>query len=455
LELGDLLQALRRFWALGVAVLALCIGAGAVAAFVPTPTYKATSTLLVEPRGPSIDFSSVEAVTFLLPSIVEQVGAPGFEQRVIAAADPTVSPSSVSITGESKSGTSIFKVHAESPNKYVATRLANGAARQLVQGKISDRLKLSLLAPATVPSSPASPMRVAIMAGATGLGLIAALFSVLAANAARRRLQSAEEIQRRFGLEVLGEIPASRRFPRTAAEVFLKEDHAELAEAFQRLRTNLELATEGDGTIAVISCAPGEGKSTVTANLAWALASLGRRVVAVDCDLRKPSLYRLLELASRPGMAEVAAGADPKELAQRTQEPTLRGIPAGDVDRHPAQILHDGIPRLFDGLHDSTVLIDTPPLLGVAEGAFVATSAAAVLVVIDARHRNPDELERVLHELERGNAHVIGAVLNRARVSRPSYTSTYYRTTHAASGAGLSTEDHSLQSRRARRMLSR
>jgi Mrp family chromosome partitioning ATPase len=177
--------------------------------------------------------------------------------------------------------------------------------------------------------------------------------------------------------------------------------------------------------------------------------------VAVDCDLRKPSLYRLLELASRPGMAEVAAGADPKELAQRTQEPTLRGIPAGDVDRHPAQILHDGIPRLFDGLHDSTVLIDTPPLLGVAEGAFVATSAAAVLVVIDARHRNPDELERVLHELERGNAHVIGAVLNRARVSRPSYTSTYYRTTHAASGAGLSTEDHSLQSRRARRTLSR
>jgi polysaccharide biosynthesis transport protein len=455
MEFGDLLQALRRFWLLGAAVLALCIGAGAAAAFVPTPKYRASSTLLVEPRGASIDFSSVEAVSFLLPSIVEQVETPGFRHAVLDAVDPTISPGSVKISGEVKSGTAIFKVKAESSDRYLAALVANQAAREAVRRKLSDRLKLSLLAPAGVPSSPSSPLRVPIMAGATGLGLIAALFSVLAANAARRRLQSGEDIQRRFGVEVLGEIPASRSFPRTAAELFLEEEHAHIAEAFQRLRTNLELAHEDAQSIAVISCAPGEGKSTVTANLAWALASLGRKVVAVDCDLRKPMLHRYLELVSMPGMAEVAAGADPKELTQRTREPTLSAIPAGDVNRHPAQILHEGVPRVLAGLNDSIVFLDTPPLLGVAEGAFVATSAAAVLLVIDARHRNPDELERVLHELTRGNARIVGAVLNRARVSRSSYTSSYYRTTHAPTGAVGTLHARAPRRRRERRILSR
>jgi capsular exopolysaccharide synthesis family protein len=455
LELGDLLQALRRFWLLGVGVLAVCIGLGAIAAFVPTPKYKATSTLLVEPKGDSIDFSSIEAVSFLLPSVVEEVGTASFEHAVITAVDPTLAPSAVKISGEIKSGTAIFKIHAESTNRFTAARVANQAAREAVRRKISDRLTLSELAPAGVPSSPSSPMRAPILAGAAGVGLIAALFSVLAANAARRRLHSAEEIQRRFGIEVLGEIPASRDFPSTAADVFLKRDYAQLSEAFQRLRTNLELAHERQGPIAVISCAPGEGKSTVTANLAWALASLGRKVVAVDCDLRKPALHRWLELAPLPGVAEVASGADPMELAQRTKEPTLRGIPAGDVNRHPAQILHDGLPRLLEGLDDSIVLIDTPPLLGVAEGAFVATSAAAVLVVIDARHRNPDELERVLHDLARSNANVIGAVVNRARRSHTSYASTYYRTTHAASARTLSAHDRLARRRREGRTLSR
>src|ERR1019366_6249684 len=133
--------------------------------------------------------------------------------------------------------------------------------------------------------------------------LIAAIFAAIGADAIRRRLSQVDETRAAVGLPVLAEIPRVGRNALRPAEVFGNADPL-LLEAFQELRSNLLLSLpDGRGaSIAITSGEAGEGKSSVTADLAWALASERRPVTAVDRDLRKPTMHLLLgSAAADPG----------------------------------------------------------------------------------------------------------------------------------------------------------
>jgi succinoglycan biosynthesis transport protein ExoP len=331
-------------------------------------------------------------------------------------------------------GTLVVDVSATHTNPRIAQEIADAAAGQFLTQSVSPIVSFSVADPARVPREPSSPLKGPILLGAGLLGLIAALFSAIGANALRRRVASTDEIRERYGIEVLGEIPAKRRFPASVGELFTDPAFADVVEAYQRLRTNLEIAAKRHLFVAVTSCVQGEGKSTVTANLAWTLASIGHSVVAVDCDLRRPTLHKRFELNLEKGVSDIADGVDVGSLAKDTDMQTLTVIPAGDAKRHPAEIVSMAFPRLVDELQDEIVLIDTPPMLGVGETTLIATITKAVLLVIDARHRDPAEVEAVLNELRRTGADVLGAVVNKSHVSRSRRRSYYYYQQSAKSG---------------------
>jgi capsular exopolysaccharide synthesis family protein len=323
-------------------------------------------------------------------------------------------------------GTAIVRVAGESTSPIAAAAAANAASRETVAHPLSPSAKMSLLAPAQVPTAPASPRKVPILGGSIVLGLIAALFTTLGATAVRRRVRSSEEIQDRFGVEVLSEIPSVRRLPSETSEIFANERWAEVDEAFQRLRTNVEFAADGDLVLAVTSSAPGEGKSTVAAALAWALANVGHDVVAVDADLRRPTLHRYFGARLEGGLADLSTwDSSVDELLQGTDLPNLAVLSAGRLDRHPTQIVYGALPRILMDLDGRVLVIDTPPLLGVSEAAMVANLARNTLLVIDARRRDPAELARVLRDLSRGGTRVLGAAVNRARLRHPRYAQAY------------------------------
>jgi len=426
-ELRDLGQALRRFWLLSLAVFAAILGLGAAAAFLPTPRYKAETTLIVQPKD--VSFATIDTVAFLLPTVVAQVRTDAFALLVQHALPPSARGDKATVDASFDAGTAIMHVGAESTSPLTAALAANAAARLAIARPVSTQMKLSLLAPASIPRSPASPQRVPILLGSAVLGAIAAVFAAIGASIMRRRVQSSDEIQDRFGLEVLAEIPTRRSLPPLATTMFRDDRFLDLDEAFQRLRTNVEFALDGDLAVAVTSSAPGEGKSTVTAGLAWALAAMGRDVVAVDADLRRPTLHEYFDARLDGGLADLERDIDAsvEMLLQSTDLPQLSVLSAGRAEQHPARILHDVIPRVLAELEGRAVVIDTPPLLGVSEGASVATHAGNAILVIDARRRNPAELEHVLRELRRGGANVLGATVNRARARHAGYASMYYK----------------------------
>lgn len=415
MEFRDLLRTLKRFRFLVAGVIAGAVALGALASFVPAERYTASTTLLVEPSAEEVDFSDVEAVRFLLPALAERVGTSAFHATVRSQVSPRWANADVSLNASIEQGTGLVRLTAEGRPPTAVAAYANAGSRALIRQRVSRRIAISVLDAADRPTSPSSPRKVPIMFGSVLFGMILAVFAALAANSLRRGIQDTEEVRDRFGLEVLAEIPQSRRFPETTAELFNGSGDPRVIEAFQRLRTNLGIVTGRENlAITVTSCDAGEGKSTVTAALAWVLASLGPRVVAIDCDLRRPALHRYLGVELEGGLAN-ANGIDPSGLTQPTPLPSLSVVSAGRTDRHPTEILYTTLPRLLNAFDGNLILIDTPPMLGVAESTLIATMTKAVLLVIDTKQTTRSELEQVLHDLRRANVRVLGAVVNRGK----------------------------------------
>ena len=167
----------------------------------------------------------------------------------------------------------------------------------------------------------------------------------------RRRLSRVTEVKERIGATVLGEIPRSSVTGLRPAELFVKHSEPMAMEAFQELRSNLliSLPAGATATIGVTSCDPGEGKTSVATNIAWALAAQDRHVTAIDCDLRKPALHTQMGVPFGPGVTSRRT-EDALAHASRTPNPYLDVIPAGIIDRHPSDVVSAHLPLLIEEL---------------------------------------------------------------------------------------------------------
>jgi capsular exopolysaccharide synthesis family protein len=418
-EIRDFFRTLGRHRLVSLVVFLLILGVGVEAAYLRANSYRATATVLAQPAQGKTDFNSVDAVRFILPSVVEQVSTLSFRDRVQRNLPFGVSLSGVSIKASLEQGTGILRISAQSPDKAIVTAVSNTAAQTLVKTSISPSLQLSVLDPAHHAESASAKLRGPILVSAFVLALIIAVFAALIRDAFDKRVRSNEEISERLGLEILGEIPAQRHFPRDPAELFASPKYARVAEAYQRLVANLEITfSSGDvRAIAVTSSASGEGKTTVTTCLAWALALLGHEVVAIDGDLRKPTLHTRFGLDLGDGLANTQNG-DVRTFERRTQLDSLSALPAGQTSLHPAQVVSQQLPDVLTAFRDRLGLGDSPPALAAAEATLIAMMTKNVILVIDRTSRGSEEIDRVLHELRRANVTVLGVVVNRAKPKR-------------------------------------
>lgn len=426
---SDLSTAVRRHWRIAIAVFTVIVAVGVAAAILPGKRYESSSVLLVAPTSKqALSFGAVEAIQYLLPPVRSAVASARFEEKVREQLPPSIADADLSFSTDNDPGTAILTLNVQGTSRAAAQLAATAAARELEAHPISDLIQISVLSPAGEAQSLYVKRAAPIILGSIILGLIAAVFAALAAQALRGRVPGRELIRERFGLETLGEVPAKSPFPLSAPGLFEAGWPPELIDAYQRLRANVEIVLPQPAVVAVTSWSEQEGKTTVTANLAWAMASLGRRVVAVDCDLRQPALHRVLGQPSEAGIAELAAGMHVDDVLQETGLPSLQIVSSGEPVSHPAQLINSALPKLLAGLSGVTVLIDTPPIF-TAETTMIVSAADAVIVVVDARGNTPSELETVLGELRHPGVRVLGLVLNRSetvRGSTPGYL--YYGT---------------------------
>jgi Mrp family chromosome partitioning ATPase/capsular polysaccharide biosynthesis protein len=426
MELSDVTIALRRHWMVAVLAMLFWVLVGAAMAFLPEGRYRASASLLVAPST-QLGASSVQVANFQIPGIVAVLESSTFARKVEATLPKNVADASISIHADVSPGSGIIRVRTEGTDPKAAAAWATALVNQILDEPVTlpELVQTTVLDQASVPRAPFSPKRLPIFLGTAILGPISAIVASAVMYRARKALNVVEEVERRLGVPVIGRIPWVRPLqhasPFAAADLLVSTPR--LTEAFQTLRTNLELAFLGTPTdsqvVAIASWGEGVGKSTIAAGLALTSAQSGTEVLAVDADLRRPELHTRLGEPFGPGTAD-AGRRELERLVFQTRQRRLWLLRAGTSDRHPADVLAVVLERILGFAKGKgwRVVIDAPPYHGIAETAMVLSAARYVVLVVDARRSKLPELESMASRLQASGVNIVGVTLNRVPKSR-------------------------------------
>jgi capsular exopolysaccharide synthesis family protein len=299
---------------------------------------------------------------------------------------------------------------------------------------------------ATEPDMPIGPGRLQVLLVALLGGAFLAVGLAFFVEYFDNRLKTPAAVETHLRLASLGAIPRKRRTLRIGRRLVDYSTPSPLVEAFRRLRANVLFASPGGlKSVVVTSASPNEGKTIIAANLALGLAQAGQRVALVDADLRRPHIHAVLGLTLEPGLSNLLTQRSPiEQVVQATSVPNLMAVTAGTLPPNPAELIGSpqftALLRLLESRFD-IIVIDTPPVMVVADASILAHQTSGVLFVVDASSTSRHAAQAALDQLERAHARFLGAVLNRvdARLRRY-YRKSYFRRAAVKQPASVGTQ---------------
>ncbi|HEY8257419.1 MAG TPA: polysaccharide biosynthesis tyrosine autokinase [Gemmatimonadales bacterium] len=249
----------------------------------------------------------------------------------------------------------------------------------------------------------------------------------------RRRRVSSKQRSRQASLALRNGDDKPVRLERLGDGLVVASDvHSIAAEAYRLLRTNLlfSLRNGSPRTVLVTSPAPGDGKTTVAANLAIAFAHQGMRVLLVDADMRRGRMHELFRISRDPGLSQVLMGEFALDGVVRPSPVTnLFTVSTGRLPDAPAELVGGASMRSF--LDQATrefgmVVIDSPPVLAASDAAVLASLADATVMVVRAGRSHEEEVQATMEQLLSVGGKVVGAVLNDPEATVRAYGGYYY-----------------------------
>jgi polysaccharide biosynthesis transport protein len=297
-----------------------------------------------------------------------------------------------------------------------------------------DAADVSLVDMASLPVEPSSlyPWELALIG--LGFGAFGGLTLAMFLEKMDTRLRDAHEVQEILGLPSLAMIPQSHWKSKESdvewvvGPELLRDPRSPFSESFRALRTSMRLSTTSrqSKVIAVTSCQPAEGKSTVSVNMAAVLAQGGKKVVLVDTDMRRPSVYKRLRMEGGKGLSELLTGYYTLDEVTQTHETLtmLDVIPSGTVPPLPADLLaSDQMAEVVRQLREryDYVIFDTPPVLSVTDPTIVAAQSDGMVLVIRQGYCTRRMLARATEILADLDVKVYGFVFNGVDASLPEY----------------------------------
>ncbi|MDZ4811288.1 MAG: polysaccharide biosynthesis tyrosine autokinase [Pseudomonadota bacterium] len=256
------------------------------------------------------------------------------------------------------------------------------------------------------------------------IGLLLGILLALAFEYLDDTLKAPEDIERHLGVPVLGVIPMLKKI--TPQEAW-QDQRSAFSEAYRSVRTALQFstATGSPKSLLVTSATPSEGKSTTALTLARNFAQMGTRVLLIDADLRNPTLHRTLGIENTKGLSNLLAGAvRPSDVIITTGDRGLMVMTSGPLPPNPAELLA-GSKMLslltVAGVKFDKIIIDGPPVLGLADAPILANVARATLLVVEAGETRVSVARNAIKRLQAARAFVVGGILTKFESRQSGY----------------------------------
>lgn len=446
--LRSYVRVLRERWRLATLVLLLGIGLASLITAASPKVYEADAQVFVSTNGSqpnsgqydqqaaaqsmTTTFAQLVAIPEVVDAVRHRLNLPITEQQLADKLSATAPPQQT-----------IVIIHAQDGNPDNAAAIANATATQfstVVENlktptdSSTSSVRLFVTKQAISPSTPVSPNPLLNIALGAILGLLAGIALAVARDVLDTRIKDAQQLAKVAGQPLMGvvvEDPTTSRHPiATRAGT-----HNVRSENYRQLRANLQFANvdKHPRVIAVTSSIPSEGKTTVAVNLASTLAEAGFSVCLVDADLRRPAIAKLFGLLGPVGLTSILIHQIELTEAMQQAGTGFYVLTSGPTPPNPSEVLASSYVReVIHSLLDKVdyVVLDTAPLLPVADGSEVAAIADGTLLV--ARHgvTTDANVKRGVQTLSGVDAKLVGVVLNRVPISKRGeygYSYGYYR----------------------------
>lgn len=296
---------------------------------------------------------------------------------------------------------------------------------------------LTLVDRANVPRLPASPSLPLNLVLALLAGLVLAGVFVFLRETFDDTIRAPDDVETKLGLPLMGLIPLDES---QQAMTAIQDSKSSLSEAYGSLVTNLRYSTPGGfpKVIAVTSAGQGEGKSTTAFAISTNLARIGKNVLLIDADLRRPTLHNTIGDGKRGGLTDVLVGqASLAEVLVPSDQPNLTYMTALPIPPDPSVLLAgDQLERIIDEAASrfDVVVLDAPPLLGLSDAASIATLVDGVLFLVDASSFHRGAIKSALRRLALVKANVLGVVLSKFDPKAGGNEYSYYGTAYYTYG---------------------
>ena len=361
------------------------------------------------------------------------------------------------VSAEAVDSTEIFRVTVTSPDPYEAQEIAEAITYILPKriASIVEGTSANIVDSAVVPSSPSSPSYTKNALFGFLVGFIVSAAVIVLQVILDITIRSEDDVSQCSTSPVLVAVPDMEAHskggyyygygnqkdstkPGGKTEMVGGNISFAAAEAYKMLRTKLQFSFVDGGEchiIGVSSALAGEGKSLTSVNLAYTMSQLGKRVLLIDCDMRRPSISEKLPIRKTPGLSEFLSGqSGPEHVFQlcgiKDDERAFHAISSGRIPPNPMELLGSNrMAKMLDRLRANYdyIILDLPPVGEVGDALAVAKFTDGMLLVVRQNYCNRAVLNSAVRQFEFVDAKILGVVLNCASDETKGYSKRYYK----------------------------
>ena len=421
--LDDFLKESKRLWALAVLLVTICsAGLMGLQYLTYSPSYAATASFTVKVANPlyaSVSTYNTDTAEQMAKTFPYIMTSSVLQERIMAHLDISYMPS---VNVRSTSGSSILTITVTDSDPQRAYDVLNAVITYYpeIAEYVVGSTVLVLLDESGVPTQPVNALSLigSLKKGAL-TGVAAWLLIVIGLAILNRTVHNEEELTRILNIPCTGHIPLIKVSRKVSTPLILRSSRNSIFfESIQqiRLRIGKLMDDQQKKVILVSSAIPGEGKTTIATNLATALAHRGKKVLLIDCDLRNPSVSRVLGISNNNSLIDYLRGSIPiRSLLHSTDVKNLVILPGGSGEKDNLKLLTQD--RMHQLIHASRqlfdyVILDTAPCSLLSDAAEIAKLADCGLLVVRQNYASQDQILDGVQRLGDSHLPIIGCVLN-------------------------------------------